>query len=57
MPAALPVVSYAGLFMCVRRYLLGAALLAGGLPERFISVGAEAGGICGRAGAAPVVMP
>ncbi len=29
--------------MRVRRYLLGAALLVGGLPERFISVGAEAG--------------
>ena len=33
--------------------------LAGGLPERLTSepVGAEAGGVCGRAGAAPVVTP
>ncbi len=40
------------------RYLAG-ALSVGGLPERFRSgpVGAEDGGICGRAGAAPVVIP
>jgi hypothetical protein len=36
--------------------LLG-ALPAGGLPERFISAGAVAGGVCGCAGAAPVVTP
>jgi len=41
-----------------RRYLLG-GLSVGGLPERFISwpVGADDGGDCGRAGAAPVVIP
>jgi hypothetical protein len=38
-------------------YLLGEALSAGGLPGRFISAGAVAGGIGGRAGAAPVVIP
>ena len=36
-----------------RRYLLS----AGGLAELLASAGAEAGGICGRAGAAPVVIP
>src|SRR5258708_19533614 len=39
-----------------RRYLLG-ALLSDGLAGRFIWAGAVAGGICGRAGAAPVVIP
>ena len=33
--------------------------MAGGLPERLMSEldGAEGGGVCGRAGAAPVVIP
>src|SRR5258708_36160708 len=39
-----------------RRYLLG-ALLSDGLAGRFIWAGAVAGGICGRAGAAPGVIP
>ena len=41
----------------LRRYLLGGALPGGGLAERFISLGAVEDGICGCAGAAPVVIP
>lgn len=46
------------LVLQIPRYLLGASVV-GGLPERFrsVPVGAEDGGVCGRAGAAPVVTP
>jgi hypothetical protein len=45
--------------LCFSRYLLAGALSVGGLAERFMSwpAGAEAGGVAGRVGAAPVVMP
>ena len=51
MPAALGSFIFA---VIARRYLLGALRPA---DCRTVAVGAVAGGVCGRAGAAPVVMP